>query len=161
MRRSANNSLGVLFFTHDLCFQGLLQTTHRYHPTQPSIYLLELSWPHWKIEPCCRYWSRHIDTGKHLFVWNLQKSLLDGALKYRHLHKAAASLSGMVEEEKKDTWSTCVQGKGCRRNHCTGYDSSLLSSPSSSDSPWNVTSFSWPSLAVQGLCSPSSKSLWP
>lgn len=41
-------------------------------------------------------------------MWNLQKSLLDGALKYRHLHKAAASLSGMVEEEEKKTLGPLV-----------------------------------------------------
>lgn len=71
---------------------------------------------------CYRYWSKYIDTGKALFVWNSQKSLLEGALKYRHIHKAAAFHSGMVE---KILGHLCPLW--CLRNHCIGHSSWMLS----------------------------------
>lgn len=43
-----NNTLGVLIFTHNLSFSGLSQTTDLPCTAHTSIYLLGLSWPHWK-----------------------------------------------------------------------------------------------------------------
>ena len=68
-----NNTVGILIFTHNLRFWGLLQTTDLQSPAQISIYLRGLSWPHWKsnIAPA-------IDPDTLTLAWPLRVKFTEG-----------------------------------------------------------------------------------